>query len=177
MEPMDELHCRQVLEVSPQASMEEITNEYHRLKRIYGDEGGTFDGLSMDEFSPAIRRGILEEIEAAYKELSQLHVEAPPLLPPKPALVLDASLPFDGIALRRAREATGLSLERVVSETNVRVDYLSALEEERFDDLPTASVYVRGYLTAYLAAIGQMDEQVVSDYMQRHRLWHARKAK
>jgi hypothetical protein len=177
MEPLSEHHCRRILEVSDSASMEDITNEYHRLKRIYGEEGGTFDTLSMDEFSPAIRRRILEEIEAAYKELCQLHVEVPPHLPVRPALVLDASLPFDGAALRKAREASGLSLEWVVAETNVRQDYLSALEEERYEDLPSASVYVRGYLTAYLAAIGQMDEQVVSDYMQRHRQWQARKGK
>jgi len=177
MEPMDEQYYRQILEVSEDASMEDMTNEYHRLKRIYGEEGGTFDTLSIDEFSPPIRRKILEDIEIAYKELCKLHVEAPPIIPPRPALVLDASLPFDGAALRKAREASGLSLERVVAETNVRVDYLSALEDERYEDLPMASVYVRGYLTAYLSAIGQMNEEVVSEYMNRHRLWVARKGK
>jgi hypothetical protein len=177
MDPLSEQNCRQILEVSQQASMEDISHEYHRLKRIYGEDGGTFDSLSMDEFSPAIRRRILEEIETAYKELCKLHVEAPPVLPVQAPRDSKLELPFDGIALRKAREASGLSLDRVVSETNVRRDYLSALEEERFQDLPSASVYVRGYLTAYLAAIGQMSEQVVSDYMGRHRQWQARRGK
>lgn len=177
MEPLGEAECRRILEVSEQASMEDITHEYHRLKRIYGEEGGAFDSLSIDEFSPAIRRQILEEIEAAYKELCKLHVEAPPMIPARMERRLDGDSPFDGIALRKAREASGFSLDRVVSETNVRRDYLSALEEERFQDLPSAAVYVRGYLTAYLAAIGQMSEQVVSDYMGRHRQWLARQGK
>jgi hypothetical protein len=177
MEPLSEEDCRRILEVSASASMEDITHEYHRLKRIYGEEGGTFDAISMDEFSPPIRRQILQEIEAAYKELCKFRVETPPLPVPAPVLVLERDLPSDGTGLRRAREASGFSLERVVAETNVRIDYLAALEEERFEDLPTAAVYVRGYLTSYLAAIGQSSEQVVSEYMQRHREWLAKKGR
>jgi len=177
MDPLSEQECRRILEVPEAASMEDIAHEYHRLKRIYGEEGGPFDTISMDEFSPPIRRQILQDIETAYKELCRLYVEAPPLPAPPPILILDRNLPSDGTGLRRAREASGFSLERVVAETNVRIDYLAALEDERFEDLPTAAVYVRGYLTSYLAAIGQSSEQVVSEYMQRHREWLAKKGR
>jgi cytoskeletal protein RodZ len=83
----------------------------------------------------------------------------------------------DGTALRCAREAAGLTLEHVMAETNVRLDYLLALEEERFQDLPSAPVYVRGYLTNYLTAIGLMSERVVYEYMNRHLKWQAKRMK
>lgn len=177
MDALGEQDYRRILEVSDTASMEEITHEYHRLKRIYSEEAGTFDAISMDEFSPPIRRRILQEIETAYKELCKLQVELPPPPPPESTLLLVRDLPASGTGLRQAREAAGFTLERVMAETNVRLDYLAALEEERFGDLPTAAVYVRGYLTSYLSAIGQSNDQVVSEYMQRHRQWMGQKAK
>jgi len=177
MEPMDEHHCRQVLEITDLASMEEINQAYQRLKRIYGSDASTFSAPFMDEFSPESRKQILAEVEAAYRELCRIRTvaQANVHLPPARTLAPDQSV--DGLTLRRAREAAGFTLEHVVSETNVRLEFLSALEDERFADLPPATVYVRGYLTSYLTAIGLMSEQIVSEYMHRHQSWQAKRSK
>ena len=87
------------------------------------------------------------------------------------------SLPINGEAMRRLREAAGVSLEYVASQTHVRVEHLTALEEERFWDLPPAAVNVRGFLSAYAAEIGLPAENVVPQYMQRFQQWQAQRAK
>ncbi len=74
--------------------------------------------------------------------------------------------PFDGARLRRWRIARGIELDRVASTTKISASYLRWLEEERFDALP-ASVYVRGFLTAYVRAVGLDAERVVPPYMER----------
>ena len=56
-------------------------------------------------------------------------------------------------ALRRWRIARGIELDQIASVTKISVSYLRSLEEERFDALP-ATVYVRGFVTAYARASG-----------------------
>jgi cytoskeletal protein RodZ len=58
-----------------------------------------------------------------------------------------------GERLRNAREARGYSLAAMERLTKIRADYLSALEEERFDLLPER-IYVRGFLRTYALALG-----------------------
>jgi len=177
MEPLGEGPCRQILEVSPEASLDEITQAYHRMKRFYQDDRAPYSAPSMDEFSGEARAQILEEIEAAYRELCQLQAEAQPTLHPAPPPSLKAQPPLDGAALREVREAEGLTLDFITSQTHVRREFLQALEEERFADLPHAAVNVRGFLTAYVAELGLPVEVVVQGYMQRYQQWQARQPK
>jgi hypothetical protein len=174
---MDEHHCRQVLEVAEDASMEDIIQAYHLLKRIYEKELTVFTAPSMDEFAPEARAEILEGIEAAYRELLRLHAETQPLSHPPPVVLPAGDLPTDGAGLRHIREAAGVSIEYVASQTHVRAEYLSALEEERFWDLPPAAVNVRGFLSAYATEIGLPAEEVVPMYMSRFLQWQARRVK
>jgi len=173
---MDERQCRQVLEVAENATMEEITQAYHLMKRIYEKEQTLFTAPSMDEFAPEVREEILAEVEAAYLELCRLHAEAQPHIH-APAILPTGELPADGAALRRAREAAGATLDYVAAQTHVRMEYLSALEEERFWDLPPAAVNVRGFLSAYATEIGLPAEAVVPLYMQRFQAWQARRSR
>lgn len=55
-----------------------------------------------------------------------------------------------GRQLREARQAQGLTLEQAAAETFIRPQYLQALEEGRFDALPSP-VQVRGFLRNYAA--------------------------
>lgn len=68
-----------------------------------------------------------------------------------------------GEYLRQAREAKGLSLEDVQEATKIRRKYVAALEEERWDDLPSA-VYARGFLRLYARLLGLDAEALVSFY-------------
>lgn len=58
-----------------------------------------------------------------------------------------------GERLRNAREARGYSLAAMERLTKIRAEYLTALEEERFDLLPER-IYVRGFLRTYALALG-----------------------
>lgn len=68
-----------------------------------------------------------------------------------------------GERLRNAREARGWSLADVAELTRVRVVFLEAIEEERFDRLP-GKTYVRGFLRTYAAALGLNPEELFDAY-------------
>ncbi len=63
-----------------------------------------------------------------------------------------------GEMLRAARESGGLDLSEVSRSTSVRRDYLEALEESRFADLPEP-VYVRNFVRLFAQAVG-LDQRV-----------------
>lgn len=174
---MEASECRRILEVSEEASMEDITQAYHLLKRFYGNERAVFTAPSMDEFAPEAREEILQEIETAYRELMRIQEASAPQIHPVPVVLPEGDRPLDGRALRGLREAAGVTLEYVSHKTHVRLEHLSALEEERYWDLPPAAVNVRGFLSAYAAEIGLPVEEVVVPYMQRFQKWQARRAK
>lgn len=167
--PLGEARCREILEVGPEASPEEIYRSYAFLKELYGPGPQAAFAPSMDEFSPGAKAAVLREVEAAFEELRRtLAPPAParsraPLATPEPDRILA------GPDLRRIRESRGLTLEDLALETSVRLAFLEALEEERFGDLPGPPVIVRGYLTAYLSALGITSEGSVADYLRRAR--------
>jgi len=172
MEPLDEARCRRILEVAPDATMDEVDRAYHLLKRFHGRDLAVFAAPGMDEFAAEVRRGILEEIEAAHRHLTGLGpaAQAGPAAPPPPP---EAEEPAGETVLGRARSAAGLSLDHVAAETHVRREFLAALEAERFDNLRLATVNVRGYLTAFANAVGLTPEEVVPAYMARYQEWQA----
>ncbi|HWQ08499.1 MAG TPA: helix-turn-helix transcriptional regulator [Holophaga sp.] len=168
---MDERTCLRILELPDGASMAEITQAYELMRRIYGREQAVFTAPSMDEFAPEAREEVLASVEAAFLELSRLHAQPQPQVRQAPQA--EGGQPLDGPALRRVRERAGVSLDYVTSQVHIRPEYLRALEEERFADLPPAAVNVRGFLTAYAAELGLRVEDVVPDYMARFQQWQA----
>ena len=81
---------------------------------------------------------------------------------------------YDGPRLRRARMHRGFELEDIGEITKITVTHLQAIEDEAFDTLP-AAVYVRGFVAAYVRAIGLDPKRVVTSYMAR--LEEARRGK
>jgi flagellar biosynthesis protein FlhG len=81
---------------------------------------------------------------------------------------------WDGARLRRARMHRGVELEEIGQITKVTLTYLQAIEDDAFDSLP-ASVYARGFVSAYARAIGLDPNRVAKSYMPR--LEAARKEK
>jgi flagellar biosynthesis protein FlhG len=73
---------------------------------------------------------------------------------------------FDGARLRRARLRHGIELDKIASVTKINPSYLRFIEDEQFDSLP-ASVYVRGFVTAYARCVGLDPDRVVPEYMDR----------
>ena len=172
--PRGEAWCRQMLEVGPGDGLEEIRRAYAFLKGLYAPGSALLAAPTMDEFAPEVQAGVLEDVEAAFAELCGLFEAAQPPMPavrpPRP----DPDRLLDGAGLRRLRESQGFTLERLATETSVRQPYLEALEEERFRDLPSAAVIVRGYLTACFAALDTSAEASVSDYVRRYQQWQGK---
>ncbi len=73
---------------------------------------------------------------------------------------------WDGARLRRSRLLRGVELDQIARITKINPTYLRFLEEERFADLP-ASVYVRGFVTAYARTLGLDPASIASSYMRR----------
>jgi cytoskeletal protein RodZ len=68
-----------------------------------------------------------------------------------------------GSILQEAREARGLTLDQVEAELKIRAKFLSALEDGRYDSLPTA-VHVRGYLRNYARHLGLDPDPLIERY-------------
>lgn len=62
-----------------------------------------------------------------------------------------------------ARNSKGLSLSQVEKMTRIRAEYIDALEQARYEDLP-ADVYIRGILKNYSHFLGLEYDEVVRLY-------------
>jgi cytoskeleton protein RodZ len=71
-----------------------------------------------------------------------------------------------GSSLRDARVRRGIELAQVAAETQIRMRYLQALEDERFELLP-GSVYAKGFLRAYADYLGLESQLFVDEYNAR----------
>lgn len=68
-----------------------------------------------------------------------------------------------GAELREVREGLGQDLHQISSVLNIRVAYLEAIEEGRFDDLP-GSTYALGFVRAYAAQLGLDPDAVIERF-------------
>jgi cytoskeleton protein RodZ len=68
-----------------------------------------------------------------------------------------------GPALRKARQARGVSVAEASRDTKIRQEFIEALEDERFDRL-LGDVYVRGALRSYSTYLGLPADRVVLRY-------------
>ncbi len=72
-------------------------------------------------------------------------------------------MPGPGEMLRQAREARGLPLEAAAQETRIRIEYLTAIEDNDFASLP-GDVYPRGFLRNYSTFLGLDPSTVMAAY-------------
>ena len=68
-----------------------------------------------------------------------------------------------GETLRTARETKGLSVGDIAKTTHVRSEYLKALEEGRFEDLPE-NIYTKNYLKLYAKEVGLEPARMLALY-------------
>lgn len=73
-----------------------------------------------------------------------------------------------GDLLRSSRESRGLDLADVAELTHVRKEYLRALEEGRYQDLPE-DVYTRNFVRLFAQAVGVDSERALSAYQAERR--------
>jgi cytoskeleton protein RodZ len=75
--------------------------------------------------------------------------------------------PDVGQALREARARRGIDLDEVERITKIRVKYLRAMEEDRWEVLPGAA-YAIGFLSTYARFLGLDDRALIEEYRRRH---------
>ena len=84
---------------------------------------------------------------------------AAPAGPPQP-------VPLTGAGLAAERHRLGLTLEAIASRTKIRVAYLKAIEEERFDLLPPP-VFLRGFIRELAASLGLPPDEAARSLLAR----------
>ncbi len=70
-----------------------------------------------------------------------------------------------GERLKRTRENKKMTLDDVARATKITTRMLSALEQEKFDQLP-GGVFNKGFVRAYARHLGLDEEQALRDYAQ-----------
>ena len=73
---------------------------------------------------------------------------------------------LSGSDLKRIRDELGVSLEEIAEVVKVRMAYLRAIEEDRFEKTPSR-IFLKGFLRAYAQYIGLDADTVASRYLKR----------
>src|SRR5438552_3748376 len=68
-----------------------------------------------------------------------------------------------GTSFKRAREAKGISIDQIASETRISSRFLLAIEKEEFHLLP-GGIFNRGFIRAYAEKVGLDPNQALADY-------------
>ncbi len=68
-----------------------------------------------------------------------------------------------GSYLKHERELRGIALDTIAHSTKIHTRFLTALEENRFEDLP-GEVFIKGFIRAYGQAIGLNADELLAAY-------------
>ncbi len=187
MRPFSEQSHYEILEISQDAPPDEVERAYRVARATYAEDSLATYSI----YDAAELRAIQERIELAHRvladeaqrsaydatlgtaarvELALSFAEDDEAAGATPELrgfeEIGEGGPYDGPRLRRARLARGIELDRIASVTKISPTYLRFIEDERYQDLP-ATVYVRGFVTAYVRCLGLEPERIVPSYMER----------
>jgi cytoskeleton protein RodZ len=72
-----------------------------------------------------------------------------------------------GQKLHEARAARGIELDEIERVTKIRIKYLRAMEEDRWEVLP-GDAYARGFLSTYASFLGLDQRALVEQYKRDH---------
>jgi flagellar biosynthesis protein FlhG len=189
--PVDPPAHYTVLGITRSASEEEVRRAYKRQREVY-TSGGLATSSLLNEAQLKSEQGRLDEaydtlldpIRRRAYDLSTFHDQDEPAAATRsvrPALAAEQLMlqgelareigpdtEFTGTLLRKVRESQGIELAEISARTKIGRTHLTAVEDERFADLP-ALVYVRGFL-AELAKFLKLDPaQVQKTYLRRMR--------
>ncbi|MCZ6700550.1 MAG: helix-turn-helix transcriptional regulator, partial [bacterium] len=83
----------------------------------------------------------------------------------KPTTRITGPRSFRGPTLTRHREALGISLESISSETKMKASHFEAIEAEDIEALP-GPFFLRGFLKAYASCLGLDPDEVVKGFLE-----------
>ena len=184
MKPLTEQDHYELLEISRNASPDEIERAYRLACSTYSSD--SMAGLSV--FGDGDVEVIRQRLDLAYEVLRDAHARAAydadlekevsafaSVLPASEEMAPPSTLEdlddqggeFDGPRLRRLRMHRGVEIDDIANVTKVNPTYLEFIEEERFSELP-AAVYVRGFVMGYASSVGLDPRRVADSYMGRY---------
>jgi len=158
----------EILEVEPGAPFSEIKSAYLHLKKLYSTDTLVLAPIAED-ISDSSREKLVEQIEAAYKNLKEYFAEKET---EKQAVtrdrVIHKHIPefevYSGNALRLTREVLNVDLQEIALTTGIPRRHLKNLELEKYNLLPPGG-YMRIYLTRYAEYLSLDVKRVVDEYM------------
>jgi flagellar biosynthesis protein FlhG len=168
----DDLYA--VLGLEPRAAYDQVERAFRFALELYAENTlATYSLLEPGEAEE--QRARVKQAYAVLSDPVKRHeyderhgYEPPEQAPPPPPPVVAARLPAEvtGPALRRVREARGLTLHHIAAATKIGARFLQYIEEDRFAFLPP-SVYLRGFLQEYARQIGLDPRELAEAYMKR----------
>ncbi len=197
MKALHEQDHYSVLELRPGASLDEIDRAYRAMRDTYDAESLALYSVFSDRDAATIReriedayrvlsdpegRRVYDDVRAGRESLAAPRAASPTSEMESAEIgafesasdsfrdlesdIDEEAGEFDGPKLRRARLRRGFELDQISDITKVSVANLARIEDEEFADLP-ATVYVRGFVTAYSRTIGLDPTRVVASYLAR----------
>lgn len=82
--------------------------------------------------------------------------------------IIDSAEQITGSLLKKLREEMGVGVEEMSSRTKIPRKYLSAIESDRYEQLP-AAVYFRGFLVSYLRYLNLKREDIIDAITENYR--------
>ncbi len=176
--------CFRVLELRPNASMQDIRNSYQRLKELYASENIAVSAV-VEDFPAEYKKEILGQIDEAYNNLVGFYKDKEKETEIKEKkererniLAYDDDLreyvanvqSFSGEILKKIREKLKVELVEIANFTKIRRQYFDDIENEKFVSF-TSEVYLRGYVIAYAHYLVLDPARVANDYVARYRAW------
>jgi len=179
----------ELLDISPNASWDEIQRAYEFSKKTYSRDAIA----SYSLFDSEDREILFERIEEAYRTLidqtkrrkydenlargigpiASINREAIRVSPiPQDILALEE---IDGMILRQIRGRRGVSLQEIADKTRINITYLHNIEENSYSSLP-AEVYLKSYLKQYAEALSCDVTWLVNGYLKSYRRWRRQQA-
>lgn len=163
-----------LLELSPDATLEEILKNYSDLKSLYSEDSNEIRALNTD-FSLELQQDFLSRLDEAYEGLTHLLENRRPSAIKK-AVTMDAGLSdwiknitcYTGGVLKNIRRRMGVDLQDIFAVSRIQPQYLDDIENENFGSF-RAEVYLRSYLIEYTRFLSLDTQSVLSDYLPRYR--------
>jgi MinD-like ATPase involved in chromosome partitioning or flagellar assembly len=151
--------CMHLLGAPLEAPAPEIRQVYRRLW-----EGVRRDHVGVQQLlHPALRERLLQDLEAAQRELNPWLAERPS---PQAAAQARRPVPEEGTTLRQVRVQQGISEREMSLQTRIGLKVLKAIEEFDVEELPR-TIYLRQYLLEIARVLELQPEQVVDPYLTR----------
>lgn len=190
MKRVEDLTYYELLEISPDATPQEIQKAYEQAKETFHRDSVAVYSLFSEGEVKKIQTlvdeayGVLMD-EALRKEYDQSHLpvtESPEREKPlemelsvkekkTPSLIFtDLSADagggeYRGKGLKLIREKMGIDLKSISQETKISVQILQWMEDEVTEKLPPL-VYLKGFLKAYAQCLGLDPSKVVEEYLK-----------